>query len=155
MARQIVGIVSDTHGLLRPELVEAFKGVDLIVHAGDIGGADVLRALEAIAPVVAVRGNMDRDRWTSQLRYSETVQAGDVLLYVVHDGADLDLNPASAGIRVVVSGHTHYPSHVERNGVLYVNPGSAGQRRGRIPATAALLEVNGDEVEVHFLKLAA
>lgn len=154
MARHLVGIVSDTHGLLRPELVEAFEGVDLIVHAGDIGGADVLRALEAIAPVVAVRGNMDRERWTGQLRYSETVEVGDVLLYAVHDGADLALTSAAAGIRVVVSGHTHYPSRVERAGVLYLNPGSAGRRRGRIPATAALLEVSGDEVEVQFLKLA-
>jgi putative phosphoesterase len=154
VARQLVGLVSDTHGLLRPELVEAFKGVDLIVHAGDIGGADVVRALEAIAPVVAVRGNMDRGRWTGWLRYSETVEVGDVLLYIVHDGADLELNPNAAGIRVVVSGHTHYPSRAERDGVLYLNPGSAGPRRGRIPASAALLEVNGDKVEVDFLKLA-
>jgi hypothetical protein len=154
VVEHLVGLVSDTHGLLRPELVEALKGVELIVHAGDIGGPDVLGALQAIATVVAVRGNMDRERWTSQLRYSETVEVGDVLLYVVHDGADLDLNPAAAGIRVVVSGHTHYPSRVERNGVLYLNPGSAGPRRGRIPATAALLEVNTNEVDVHFLKLA-
>lgn len=153
-SRYHVGVVSDTHGLLRPELVEAFEGVDLIVHAGDVGNEAVLEGLEAIAPVVAVRGNMDRDRWTGRLRYTEAVEVGDTLLYVVHDEADLDLNPVVAGIRVVVSGHTHYPSRVERGGVLYINPGSAGPRRGALPASAALLEIDGDEVESRFLKLA-
>ncbi|MGD8397283.1 MAG: metallophosphoesterase family protein [Anaerolineae bacterium] len=152
--RHRVGVVADTHGLLRPELIEAFAGVDLIVHAGDVGNEALLDRLEAIAPVVAVRGNMDRDRWTGRLRYSEAVEVGGVLLYAIHDVADLDLNPAAAGIRVVVSGHTHYPSRDQRDGVLYLNPGSAGPRRGDLPASAVLLEIDGNKVESHFLKLA-
>jgi putative phosphoesterase len=152
-SRHLVGIVADTHGLLRPELVEALQGVDLIVHAGDVGKEAVLRGLEAIAPVVAVRGNMDRERWAARLRYSETVEVGEVLLYVLHDLAKLDLKPAAAGIRAVISGHTHRRELWERGGVIYVNPGSAGAQRSKAPASAALMKIKGKEIKVRFIEL--
>lgn len=152
-SRHRVGIVADTHGLLRPELVEAFQGVDLIVHAGDVGKEAVLRGLEAIAPVVAVRGNMDRKQWAARLRYSETVEVGEVLLYVLHDLAKLDLKPAAAGIRAIISGHTHQRELWERGGVVYVNPGSAGAQRSKAPASAALMEIEGKEIKVRFIEL--
>lgn len=148
-----VGLVSDTHGLLRPELVEAFQGVDLIVHAGDVGKEAVLRRLEIVAPVVAVRGNMDRDRWTAQLRFREMVPVGEVMLYVLHDLEDLDLKPRAAGVAAVVSGHLHRRELWRRKGVLYVNPGSAGPQRSGEPASAAVMEIEGQEIEVRFIDL--
>jgi putative phosphoesterase len=148
-----VGLVADTHGLLRPEMVDALQGVDRIVHAGDVGKQAVLDALEVVAPVTAVRGNMDRERWASRLRYTETVEVGNVLIYVIHDLAALDLDPAAAGIRVVVSGHSHQPARDERNGVLYLNPGAAGPRRSRLPVSMALIEIEGDRVASRFVKL--
>ena len=151
--RYRVGIVSDTHGLLRSDLVQALAGVDLIVHAGDVGKESVLHGLEAVAPVVAVRGNMDRERWAARLRYSETVEVGEVLLYVLHELAKLDLKPAAAGIRAIISGHTHQRELWERGGVVYVNPGSAGAQRSKAPASAALMEIKGREIEVRFIDL--
>lgn len=148
-----LGIVSDTHGLLRPELVEALAGVDLIVHAGDVGKEAVLRGLEAVAPVVAVRGNMDRERWTARLRYREIVPIGEVTLYVLHDLTELDLKPAAAGIGAVISGHTHQRALWERGGVLYVNPGSAGPQQSKAPASAASMAVEGKQIEVQFIDL--
>lgn len=153
MTAHLVGVVADTHGLLRPELEEAVQGVDLIIHAGDVGEKVVLDALEAIAPTIAVRGNMDRERWARKLRYTETATVGEVLIYVIHDLAKLDLNPAAASIRVVVSGHSHQPARDERNGVLYINPGAAGTRRSKLPVTMAFLEIEGDRVDSRFVKL--
>jgi uncharacterized protein len=150
---QRVGIVADTHGLLRPELVRAFQGVDLIVHAGDVGKEAVLEGLAAIAPVVAVRGNMDRQRWTARLRHEQAVPVGEVLLYIIHDLADLDLDPAAAGIDAVISGHTHHRELRKRSGVLYVNPGSAGPQRSSAPASAALMEIKGKKLKVRFVEL--
>ncbi|MBN1658704.1 MAG: metallophosphoesterase family protein [Anaerolineae bacterium] len=153
MTARLIGVVADTHGLLRPELVDALQDVDRIVHAGDVGKKEILDALKAIAPVTAVRGNMDKERWASRLRYTETVEVDDILIYVIHDLANLDLNPAAAGIRVVVSGHSHVPARDERDGVLYLNPGSAGPCRSRLPVTMAFLEIEGDRVETRFVKL--
>jgi putative phosphoesterase len=150
----LVGAVSDTHGLLRPALVEALTGCDLIVHAGDVGGAEVLEALEEVAPVVAVRGNMDAGRWAQRLRPTEVVEVGDALLYVLHDLGQLDLNPASAGLSAVISGHTHQAAIHEWNGVLYVNPGSAGPARKKPPPSMALLRVEGKNVEARVVTLA-
>ncbi|HSJ56750.1 MAG TPA: metallophosphoesterase family protein, partial [Anaerolineae bacterium] len=120
MSHYLIGLVADTHGLVRPELLDALQGVDRIVHAGDVGKKEVIEKLEAIAPVTAVRGNMDKERWASRLRYTETVEVGDVLIYVIHDLAELGLNPSASGIRVVVSGHSHVPAREARDGVLYL-----------------------------------
>ncbi len=136
-------MISDTHGLLRPEAVEALRGVDRLVHAGDVGKEALLAELAALAPVVAVRGNVDRGEWAERLPLTETVQAGGALLYVIHDVKELDLNPRAASIRVVISGHSHQASVREEDGVLYLNPGSAGPRRFKLPLSVARLEIDG------------
>ncbi len=148
-----VGLISDTHGLLRPEAVRALRGSDLIIHAGDIGEEEVLATLRRIAPVTAVRGNVDLEAWAEGLPRAETVQVGQVLVHVIHDLDALDLAPEAAGIRVVVSGHSHRPSIRERKGVLFVNPGSAGPRRFDLPVSLALLEVQGAAVQVETVAL--
>ena len=148
-----VGIVSDTHGLLRPSLVEALTGVDLIVHAGDIDRPAVLDGLGSIAPVAAVRGNMDRGRWAARLRRTKVIEVGKVMLYALHDLEQLELDPAAAGFNAVISGHTHQPALKEHGGVLYVNPGSAGRQQAGRPATAALLDIDGRLIEVRFVEL--
>jgi hypothetical protein len=139
----LIGVISDTHGLVRPGAIETLRGSELIVHAGDIGGPEVLEALRAVAPVVAVRGNNDRESWAGTLRETEVVEIGDVLLYVLHDIHTLDLDPAAAGFRVVISGHSHRPLVEERKGVLYLNPGSAGPRRFNLPVAVARLRIQG------------
>jgi putative phosphoesterase len=131
-----VGLISDTHGLLRPEAVRALEGSGFIVHAGDVGRPEILDALERIAPVIAVRGNVDRGAWSDKLPMTAT--AGPI--YVLHDIHDLEIDPAAAGFRAVVSGHSHQPSRSERDGVLYINPGAAGPRRFRLPVTVARLD---------------
>jgi putative phosphoesterase len=128
-----IGLISDTHGLLRPEALAFLQGSDLIVHAGDIGGPDILQALSAIAPLTVVRGNNDRGPWAASIRETEWLQAAGINLYAIHDLAQLDVDPAAAGIQVVVSGHSHQPRVDRREGVLYVNPGSPGPRRFRLP----------------------
>jgi putative phosphoesterase len=141
-----VGLISDTHGLLRPEAVERLRGAAHIVHAGDIGAPEILAGLRALAPLTAVRGNNDRAPWARAVRAAESVQLGAVRLYVVHDLAELDIDPAAAGFRVVVSGHSHRPRIEDRDGVLYVNPGSAGPRRFRLPVAIARLDIDGAAV---------
>lgn len=145
-----VGLISDTHGLLRPEVFEILQGSELIVHAGDVGSPDIIPRLETMAPVVAVRGNIDKPPLKSLLPETAIAEAGGSLIYVLHDLAALDLNPAAAGFRVVLSGHTHKPRVEERDGVLYINPGSAGPRRFNLPVTVALLQVDarGRDVEI-------
>jgi len=138
-----VGVISDTHGLLRPEAVAALDGVDRIVHAGDIGSSDVLAALERIAPVSAVRGNNDRERWAAAIPETEVVEIGGVSLYVLHDLHELDLDPRAAGFAAVIAGHSHQPRAEGRDGVLYLNPGSAGPRRFKLPVSLARLTVAG------------
>ena len=136
-----VGLISDTHGLLRKEALTALDGSDLIIHAGDIGKPEILDQLRAVAPVVAVRGNIDRGAWASSLPATAVVKAGSASIYVLHDIHQLGLNPAVAGFRIVVTGHSHKPSRTERSGVLYLNPGSAGPRRFRLPITVARLRL--------------
>jgi uncharacterized protein len=148
-----VGVLSDTHGLVRPETLAALAGSDLIVHAGDIGGAAVLEALRALAPVVAVRGNNDRGAWAARLGETEVVEAGPALLFVLHDRHALDLDPRAAGFAAVVSGHSHRPSIERRDGVLYLNPGSAGPRRFRLPIAVARLRVRHGAVDAEILEL--
>jgi putative phosphoesterase len=134
-------VISDTHGLLRPEALEALRGAELIVHAGDVGDAAILDALRELAPLYAVRGNVDRGAWAMRLPRSELLEVGACTLLVHHGHEALDLDPAAAGCRVVVSGHSHQPEVEERGGVLFLNPGSAGPKRFRLPVTLARLYV--------------
>jgi putative phosphoesterase len=141
-----IGLISDTHGLLRPEAKAFLRGSDYIVHGGDIGDPRILEELAALAPVTAVRGNNDRGPWAERLNETEFLQVGEIFVYIIHDLAQLDIEPRAAGIRVVVSGHSHKPSVDERDGVLYVNSGSAGPRRFKLPITAGELIVTGSAV---------
>ena len=150
---KLIGVISDTHGLLRPEAVEALRGVELILHAGDVGSPEVLDALKGIAPVVAVRGNNDRGAWAEELPAWEVAEVGVVFIYMIHDVKEIDLNPTAAGFQVVVSGHSHKPSVEERKGVLYVNPGSAGPRRFKLPISVARLTVSGETVSAEVVEL--
>lgn len=149
-----IGLISDTHGLLRDEAAGFLRGCDLVVHAGDICDRAVLDALAAIAPTIAVRGNNDRGAWAEALRESELVEVGGIVLYAIHDIAAIDLDPRAAGVRVVVSGHSHKPGVEERDGVLFVNPGSAGPRRFSLPISIAELVIDGGDVSVRFAQLA-
>lgn len=148
-----IGVISDTHGLLRPVVEKALKGVELIIHAGDVGSAEVLGALSRIAPVAAVRGNMDKGAWAQKLPAQEIVKVGEALIYVIHDLHEIDLNPEAAGFRAVISGHSHTPRMVEQNGVLYLNPGSAGPRRFKLPVSLAVLTINGQELNAKLVEL--
>ena len=149
-----LGVLSDTHGLLRPAAGDALRGVDWLIHAGDVGRESVLAELAALAPVVAVRGNVDRGAWAETLPLTETLEAGGVLLHVLHDVKELDLNPRAASLRVVISGHSHRASVREEDGVLYLNPGSAGPRRFKLPLSVARLEIDGaGEVAVRLIEL--
>jgi putative phosphoesterase len=148
-----VGLISDTHGLLRPEAIAFLRGSDFIVHAGDIGDANVLNELRALAPVTAVRGNNDKGAWAEAISETEVLQIGDVFIYVLHNLAELDLDPVAAGFQVVVSGHSHHPLVEERDGVLYVNPGSSGPRRFKLPIAVAELEVSGHSVKAKLVEL--
>ena len=148
-----IGLISDTHGLLRPEAVAFLRGSALIIHGGDIGGASILQELAAIAPVTAVRGNNDRDCWADALPDHAVLEVGERLIYVVHNLAQLAIDPVALGVHVVVSGHSHKPSVHERRGVLYVNPGSAGPRRFKLPVSVAELIVVGTSVEARVVEL--
>jgi putative phosphoesterase len=141
----LIGLISDTHGLVRPQALAALKASDLIIHAGDIGRPEVLARLREVAPTFAVRGNVDTQPWAAALPMTEAVEAGSHLIWVLHDIAQLDLDPG-VGFAAVVYGHSHKPSIETRGGVLYINPGSAGPRRFRLPVTVARLRVNGAEI---------
>lgn len=154
MTRQL-GVISDTHGLLRPEALAALTGSELIIHAGDIGSQAVLEGLRSIAPVVAIRGNIDDGDWAAILPTREKVELGKATLYVLHDLGDLDFDPATEGWQAVIAGHSHRPSIERRKGVLYVNPGSAGPRRFSLPITVARLEVRGKQVAGRIVNLHA
>ena len=138
-----VGVISDTHGLMRPEALAALRGSDLIVHAGDVGAPEVLDALRGLAPVTAVRGNNDRGEWAKTLAESEAIEVAGSWLYVLHDVHALDLDPAAGGFAAVIAGHSHRPLVEERKGVLFVNPGSAGPRRFTLPVAVGRLRVGG------------
>jgi uncharacterized protein len=150
---QIVGLISDTHGLLRKEALTALKGCDLIIHAGEVGKPEILGELRAVAPVVAVRGNIDKGSWASGLPMTAVAEAGATLLYVLHEVQQLDLDPAAAGFQFVISGHSHKPGRTDRSGVIYVNPGSAGPRRFRLPVTVARLDLRQSPASVEFIDL--
>jgi putative phosphoesterase len=148
-----IGLISDTHGLLRREALEALRGSELIIHAGDVGKPEVLEELKQIAPVVAVRGNVDTEPWAQTLPETAVAEAEAALIYILHDVNALDLNPAAAGFHIVVSGHSHKPGKTERDGVLYINPGSAGPRRFQLPVTMARLNLGRIPYGVEFLEL--
>ena len=148
-----LGLISDTHGLLRPEAVDALRGSDHILHAGDIGAPEILEALTRIAPVTAVRGNVDTASWARALPETEGVGAGGVSIYILHDLDRLDLKPEAAGFRVVVYGHSHQPKIEEKNGVLYFNPGSAGPRRFRLPVSVGRLTITAGKSQPQLVEL--
>ena len=148
-----MGIISDTHGLLQPAVIEVFKNADLIIHAGDIGKPQIIRDLQAIAPVEAVRGNMDMDVWAQKLPEKKLIKLGSVLLYVIHDVYKIDVKPSKAKIGVVIHGHTHKASSIEdHNGVLFLNPGSATHPRFNSSASVALLHIKGKSLTAQFIE---
>ena len=154
MTALMVGIISDTHGLLRPQALDALRGSDLIIHAGDVGPPTILDGLSELAPTFAVRGNVDREAWAAtQLPKQDIVDAGGSSLYVLHDIGELDLDPRTAGFAAVVFGHSHRPSIERRDGVLYLNPGSAGPRRFSLPVTVARLTVSAGELRPEIVRL--
>ena len=148
-----IGLIADTHGLLRPQTVASLHGCDLIVHGGDIGRAEILEELAALAPVRAVRGNNDVGPWAQSIPTTDVVQVGTVCIYVLHNLAELDLDPAAAGFHAVVAGHSHKPSVDRRAGVLYVNPGSCGPRRFKLPVSIAELTVDAGVVHARIVEL--
>jgi uncharacterized protein len=148
-----VGLISDTHGLLRPEARAFLVGCDYIVHGGDIGSAEILDELAALAPLIAVRGNNDTEPWAARLPVSELIRVGNVFLYVIHNLAELDIDPGAAGVRVIVSGHSHKPMVDERDGILYVNPGSSGPRRFKLPISVGEVFVSGSAVSARLVDL--
>ena len=150
---QRIGLISDTHGLLRPEALEALHGSELILHAGDVGKPEILDKLRKIAPVIAVRGNVDTASWSSALQETEIVEAGPAKIYMLHNLNDLDLNPTAAGFQIVLSGHTHQPVKHEKDGILYINPGSAGPRRFNLPISLARLSLAAKPWSVDFVTL--
>lgn len=149
----VVGVIADTHGLLPPTSIKFLKGVDLIIHAGDVGKTEVLDKLRVMAPVVAVRGNMDVAGDLAELPETEVVEIGSVLLYVIHDVYKLDIAPEEAGFDAVISGHLHYPSVDEKKGVLFLNPGSAAQPRRNYPASLALLHVQVNSIKARIVEI--
>jgi putative phosphoesterase len=153
MKEIVVGVISDTHGLIRPEAIHALRGCDLLIHAGDIGDPEVLERLRALAPLTVVRGNIDNEAWATRIPTTEVVEVDGRHLYVLHDLSQLDLDPVAAGFAVIVSGHSHRPSTERRDGVLYLNPGSAGPRRFKLPVTVALVKVTRDELRPEIVEL--
>ncbi len=146
----LIGVISDTHSLLRSEAIEALRGSDHIIHAGDVGSFEILEKLSTIAPVTAVRGNVDKGAWARRLPETEVLELGGILIYVLHDLSQLDLKPKAAGFAAVVSGHSHVPKQEMRDGVLYFNPGSAGPRRFKLPVSVGrlILEEGGVRGEI-------
>ncbi len=150
----ILGLISDTHGLLRPEAIAALRGSNLIIHAGDVGNPQILDKLKSIAPVFAVRGNVDSELWASALPLAEVVELHNASIYVLHNLEQLDLNPSASGFKIVISGHTHQPESHWRDAVLNINPGSAGPRRFSLPISLARLNLLKTPWQVEFLQLA-
>ena len=148
-----IGVISDTHGLLRPEAIAALHGSDRILHAGDVGDPRILDRLGALAPVTVVRGNVDRGPWALALPETELVEIEGLSIYLIHDLGQLDLKPEAAGISVVIYGHSHQPKIEEKNGVLFFNPGSAGPRRFRLPVSIGMLEINAGNIQEQLVEL--
>ena len=148
-----VGLLSDTHGLLRPEARAFLVGCDYIIHGGDVGGSEILEELALMAPLIAVRGNNDTQPWAARLRRTELIRLGGVFLYLIHNLEELDIDPGAAGVKVVVSGHSHKPKIEEREGILYVNPGSCGPRRFKLPISVGEIIVSGSAVKARIVDL--
>jgi uncharacterized protein len=149
----VIGVISDTHGLLRREAVDALRGSDQIIHAGDVGAPGILEQLAVIAPVTAVRGNVDKGAWAKRLPKTEVLEVSGISIYMLHDLAELDLKPRTAGFAAVISGHSHVPKQEMRDGVLYFNPGSAGPRRFKLPVSLGKLIVEDGGVRGEILNL--
>jgi putative phosphoesterase len=149
----LIGLISDTHGLLRDEALRALDGSEIIIHAGDVGKPEILDALRELAPVVAVRGNVDTAKWCDKLPPTAVADVGSATIYVLHNVRELDLDPVAAGFQIVVSGHSHKPSQSEKAGVLYINPGSAGPRRFDLPISVALLDLQRKPWVAKFIDL--
>ena len=152
--QQRIGLISDTHGLVRPEALEALRDSDLLIHAGDIGKPEVLAALKRIAPLIAIRGNIDTAPWAKRLTETKRMTVGTIKLYIIHNLKELEFNPAARGFRLVISGHSHKPLIATRDNVLFVNPGSAGPRRFKLPISVARLFVQGDTFDAEIIELA-
>ena len=150
-----IGVISDTHGLLRPEALAALRGSDYIVHAGDIGDLDILKKLAAVAPVTAIRGNVDREAWAQKIPATTVLEVGGISIFVLHNLAELDLKPDAGGFGVVVCGHSHVARQETKSGVLYFNPGSAGPRRFRLPVTVGRLIVKDGKVSGEIIEIAS
>ncbi|MCI4348404.1 MAG: metallophosphoesterase [Thermoplasmata archaeon] len=148
-----VGVISDTHGLARPEALRALRRSDFIIHAGDVGNAEVVDRLRGVAPTFVVRGNNDKGTWAAELPPTASIQVGTIRFYVLHEISRLDLDPLAAGFEVVVSGHSHRPSVERRDGILYLNPGSAGPRRFTLPVSIALISVSGRKIRSRLVEL--
>lgn len=149
-----IGVISDTHGLLRPEALEALHGSERIIHAGDVGDPEILDQLATIAPVTAVRGNVDKGAWARRLPETDVLEIGEISIYVIHNLDELDLKPEAAGFAAVIYGHSHVPKQEMRSGVLFFNPGSAGPRRFKLPVTVGRLIVDRAEFRVEIVKIA-
>jgi putative phosphoesterase len=149
----IIGVISDTHGLLRPEALKALRGSQHIIHAGDVGALEILEDLSAIAPLTAVRGNVDKGAWAIRLPETDVLEVGGISIYVLHDVTKLDLKPKAAGFAVVVSGHSHVPKQETRDGILYFNPGSAGPRRFKLPVSIGRLIVEDEKIRGELINL--
>jgi uncharacterized protein len=152
-ALHVIGLISDTHGLVRPEAVRALQGVDLVIHAGDIGKPEVLAALKAISPLVAIKGNNDLGAWAKPLPDTQLLQTADTKLFVIHNVKELDCDPATEGYQVVISGHSHKPSILTQDGVLFVNPGSAGPKRFKLPVAVGKLFIQNRKVNAELIEL--
>jgi len=148
-----IGVISDTHGLLRPEVLDILKGCDCIIHGGDIGKAEVIQTLMTIAPIIAVRGNVDKGPWTSELLETRTLKINKKSIYIIHDINTIKIDPRKEGIDIVISGHSHKPKEEIYEGILYLNPGSIGPRRFNLPISAAILKLGEDGVNVQFINI--
>lgn len=153
MNKYKIGVISDTHGLLRPKVLELFKKSNLIIHAGDIGNSNIIESLEKIAPVMAVRGNCDKDSWVDKYHSTEVVEIGGKLIYVLHNIREMDLDVRTSGFHVVISGHSHKPENIVLNNVLYLNPGSAGPRRFNLPISVAVIYIDESSINVEVLNI--
>jgi putative phosphoesterase len=150
---KLIGLISDTHGLIRPQALAALKGVHLIIHAGDVGKPEVIKALKAIAPLVVIKGNIDKDAWADSLPETKALKISAARLYVIHNVKELDFAPGARGFSVVISGHSHKPSVVTRDGVLFVNPGSAGPKRFKLPVAVGKLRVGARHITAELIDL--
>ena len=153
-APTLIGVISDTHGLLRPEALNALRGSQHIIHAGDVGDPEILDKLAAVAPLTAIRGNVDKGAWARKLPETGVVEIGGISIYVLHDRGTLDLKPEAAGFNVVIYGHSHVPKQETQNGVLYFNPGSAGPRRFKLPVSVGRLLIEGRKVRAEIVTVA-